>query len=55
MIVKYKIEVPNELSADFWKLLTENLNVILIKHQHTIDGKTLYIDAKIIGIKVNNI
>lgn len=31
MRVKYNIEVPNECAADFWKVLTETFNVILIK------------------------
>ena len=52
MIVKYKIEVPNELSADFWKLLTENFNVILTKRQHAIDGETLYIDVTVTDTKI---
>ncbi len=52
MIVKYKIEVPNELSADFWKVLTENFNVILTKNQHSIDGETLYVDVTVIDTKV---
>ena len=47
MIVKYKIEVPNELSADFWKLLTENFNIVLTKRQYSIDGETLYVDINI--------
>ena len=47
MIVKYKIEVPNELSAEFWKVLTENFNIVLTKRQHSIDGETLYVDINI--------
>lgn len=31
MTMKYKIEVPNEYSADFWKVLTDNFNIILTK------------------------
>ena len=52
MIVKYKIEVPNELSADFWKVLTENFNVILTKNQHSIDGETLYVGVTVTDTKV---
>ena len=43
MTVKYKIEVPNELSADFWKILTENFNIVLTKRQHSIDGEKINI------------
>lgn len=52
MIVKYKIEVPNELSADFWKVLTENFNVILTKKQHSVDGEIINIDVKVINSKI---
>ena len=52
MIVKYKIEVPNELSADFWKVLTENFNVILTKKQHSADGEIINIDVKVINSKI---
>ncbi len=48
MTVKYTIEVPNECSADLWKLLTENFNVILTKRQHSADGEILHIELKII-------
>jgi len=48
MTVKYTIEVPNECSAELWKILTENFNVILTKMQHSADGKILYIELKII-------
>lgn len=47
MTVKYSIEVPNEFSANFWKLLTENFNVILTKRQHSADGEILHIELKI--------
>ena len=47
MTVKYTIEVPNECSANLWKLLTENFNVILTKRQHSLDGETLCIELKI--------
>ena len=36
MTVKYTIEVPNECSAELWKLLTENFNVIFTR------GNTLF-------------
>ena len=52
MTVKYKIEVPNELSADFWKTLTENFNIVLTKRQHSIDGERINIDVKVINIKM---
>ena len=48
MTVKYSIEVPNECSAELWKLLTENFNVVLSKRQHSTDGEILYIELKII-------
>lgn len=44
---KYTIEVQNECSADLWKILTKNFNVILAKRQHSIDGEILYIELKI--------
>ena len=47
MTAKYNIEVPNEYSADLWKLLTENFSVILTKRQHSTDGKILYIELEI--------
>ena len=47
MTVKYTIEVPNESSAELWKLLTENFNVILTKRQHSADSEILYIELKI--------
>lgn len=48
MTVEYTIKVPNECSADLWKLLTEKFNVILTKRQHSADGKILHIELKII-------
>ncbi|MBQ8229015.1 MAG: hypothetical protein IJZ88_08405 [Clostridia bacterium] len=51
MIVKYKIEVPNELSADFWKALTENFNIILTKKQHSIDGEIINIYVTVTDTK----
>ena len=54
MIVKYKIEVPNELSAEFWKLLTKNFNVILTKRQHSVFGDTLYVELKITQEEMSN-
>lgn len=47
MTVKYSIEVPNECSADLWKLLTKNFNVILTKRQHSAASEILYIELKI--------
>lgn len=47
MSVNYNIEVPNECSAELWKLLTENFNVILTKRHHSVEGEILYIDLKI--------
>lgn len=52
MIVNYKIEVPNEVSADFWKVLTEKFNIILIKKQHCIDSEKINIDVKVINSKI---
>lgn len=52
MIVKYKIEVPNEFSAEFWEVLTENFNIILTKKQHSIDGETLCIDVTVTDTKI---
>lgn len=51
MSVKYNIEVPDNTSAEFWKFLNENFNVILIKRQHSADGDTLNIELKIFGNK----
>lgn len=47
MTVKYTIKVSDDCSADLWKLLTENFNVILNKRQHSTDGETLYIELEI--------
>lgn len=47
MTVKYNIEVPNEYSADLWKILTDNFNVILTKRQHSINGEEIHIQLKI--------
>lgn len=52
MIVKYKIEVPNEVSADFLKVLTEKFNIILIKKQHCIDSEKINIYVKVINSKI---
>ena len=52
MTIKYTIEVPNECSANLWKLLTENFNVILTKRQHSIEGEIINIDVKITDIKI---
>lgn len=51
MSVNYNIEVPNEYSADFWKLLTDNFNVILTKRQLSPNGEVLYVELKIIESK----
>lgn len=51
MSVIYDIEVPNEHSADFWKLLTDNFDIILTKRQHSPDGEILYLELKIIESK----
>lgn len=51
MSVNYNIEVPNEYSADFWKLLTDNFNVILTKRQHSPNCEVLYVELKIIESK----
>ena len=52
MTVKFKIEVPIELSADFWKIQTEIFNIVLTKRQHSIDGEKINIDVKVINIKM---
>ncbi len=52
MMVKYKIEVPNEFSADFWKVLTEKFNIVLTKKQHSIDGETINIDITVIDTQI---
>ncbi len=51
MSVKYNIELPNEISADFWELINNNFNVILLKKQHSVDGDTLNVKLKIIERK----
>lgn len=51
MSVNYDIEVPNEYSADLWKLLTDNFNIILTKRQHSPNGEVLYVELKIIESK----
>ena len=51
MNINYTIDVPNEYSADFWKLLTDNFNVILTKKQHSINGEKLHIELKILDTK----
>lgn len=47
MTVKYTIEMPNKYSADLWKLLIDNFNVILTKRQHSTGGEILYVDLEI--------
>ena len=51
MTVKYKIEMPNECSADFWKVLTETFNIVLTKRQHSLDGETINIDVTVTDTK----
>jgi len=51
MTVKYNIEMPNKYSAELWKFLTENFNVVLTKRQHSINGKILHFELKIIDTK----
>lgn len=51
MNINYTIEVPNEYSANLWKLLTNNFNVILTKKQHSLNGEILYVELKIIESK----
>lgn len=51
MNINYTIEVPNEYSADLWKLLKDNFNVILTKRQHSPNGEVLYVELKIIESK----
>ena len=52
MIAKYKTEVPNVFSADFWKVLTEKFNIILTQKQHSIDGETINIDITVTYTKI---
>ena len=51
MSVKYNIEIPNEISADFWELINKSFNVILLKKQHSVDGDILNVKLKIIERK----
>lgn len=51
MNINYTIEVPNECSANFWKLLTDNFNIILTKRQHSPNCEVLYVELKIIESK----
>ena len=51
MNINYTIEMANEYSADFWKLLTDNFNVILMKRQHSPNCEVLYVELKIIEPK----
>ena len=51
MNVKYNIEASNVCSAELWKILTDNFNIVLTKRQHSVNGETLYIDVKIIEMK----
>lgn len=55
MSVKYSIEMPDNCSADFWKILTNEFNVVLISRKHTIDGETLCVEVKILDSKQQNI
>ena len=48
MSVKYNIELADDISADFWKFLNKNFDVVLKRKQHSIDGDTLHIELKII-------
>lgn len=54
MSVKYNIEIPNDYSADFWKILTNEFNVMVINRKHTIDGETLCLEVKILNSKQHN-
>ncbi len=51
MKVTYKIEIESKLSAQLWKLLTENFNCVLEKRQHSVDGESMHIQLKIISQK----
>lgn len=55
MSVKYRIEMPHNCSAIFWKVLTNEFNVLLISRKHTIDGETLCVEVKILDSKQQNI
>ena len=52
--VKYSIEMPDNCSENFWKILTNEFNVVLISRKHSIDGETLYVEVKILDSKQNN-
>ena len=47
----YHIELPRQLAGSFWKLLTENYEVSLTRRQHSITGKDLNVELRIIGRK----
>lgn len=53
MSVKYNIEVPHDISADFWKFLNQNFKVIIIKKQHSVDGDMIEMKLGIIETKYN--
>ncbi len=55
MSVKYSIEMPDNCSANFWKILTNEFNVVLISRKHTIDGESLCVEVKILNSKQQNI
>lgn len=55
MSVKYSIEMPDNCSANFWKILTNEFNVVLISRTHTIDGESLCVKVKILNSKQQNI
>ena len=38
MSVKYSIEMPDNCSADFWKIFTSEFDAVLISRKHSIDG-----------------
>ena len=54
MSVKYSIEMPDDCSASFWKILTNKFNVVLTSRKHTIDGKVLCVEVKILDSKQHN-
>lgn len=51
MSVKYNIKMPDNHSRQFWRLLTENFNVLLLRKQHSPDGKTLFLEIEIVDLK----
>ena len=55
MSVKYSIEMPDNCSADFWKMLTNEFNALFISRKHSMDGETLYVEVKILDSKQQNI